>query len=69
MTLRRFIVKTFSEEAHLTEKEQKTLAQALDLMRKELNVPCTACHYCDGCPMELDIPALLSIYNALAIGV
>lgn len=60
-------VKTFSEEAHLTEKEQATLAQALELMRQELNVPCTACHYCDGCPMELDIPGLLSIYNAMAI--
>ncbi len=60
-------VKTFSEEPGLTEEEQATLAKALDMMRSEINVPCTACHYCDGCPMGLDIPTLLSVYNALAI--
>ena len=28
------------------------------------SVPCTACRYCcDGCPMGLDIPALLSLLN------
>ena len=30
------------------------------------SVPCTACRYCcDGCPMGLDIPKLLGIYNEL----
>jgi len=30
------------------------------------SVPCTACRYCTkGCPMELDIPMLLSHYNEL----
>ena len=27
-------------------------------------LPCTACRYCTShCPMELDIPALISLYN------
>ena len=27
-------------------------------------LPCTACRYCTNyCPMELDIPALLALYN------
>ena len=30
------------------------------------SVPCTGCRYCcDGCPMGLDIPMLLSTYNEI----
>ena len=60
-------VKTFSEEGVLTEAEQAVLKTALDTFRSEVNVPCTVCHYCDGCPMGLDIPALLAIYNKFAL--
>ena len=56
-------VGTFSEETAFSAKEQETLERALELFRQELNVPCTTCHYCDGCPMDLDIPALIKIYN------
>ena len=44
-----------AEENRLLEE---TAAKMLDM------VPCTACRYCcDGCPMQLDIPQLLSLYN------
>lgn len=55
--------KTFSEGKNLTDEEAAVLQKALDLFRSEVNVPCTACHYCDGCPMEIDIPAVLALYN------
>ena len=39
----------------------------MDIAKKMLSVgtvPCTACHYCvSHCPMGLDIPHLLSLYN------
>ena len=56
-------VKTFSENKNLTEEESAVLNEALVLFRSEINVPCTVCHYCDGCPMDIDIPAVLALYN------
>lgn len=60
-------VKTFSQEGSLTDEQNATLEKALALFKSEINVPCTVCHYCDGCPMGLDIPALLAIYNQFAL--
>ena len=55
-------LKTFSEAKPLTEAELEALYTVAESMKN--GVPCTACRYCcDGCPMELDIPLLLSIYN------
>ena len=58
---------TFSREEPLTADEQQTLQRAVTLFRKKFTVPCTGCGYCAGCPMELDIPAFLKIYNEYAI--
>lgn len=55
-------LKTFCHFEALSRSEQDLLA---DIAKKMMNiVPCTACRYCcDGCPMQLDIPYLLKLYN------
>ena len=60
-------VKTFTEGKHFDEAEKEALHTALDLFRSRFIIPCTICHYCDGCPMELDIPGLLAMYNRYAL--
>ena len=58
-------VNTFDNYAPLSDEDAKLLMTACDLFRGEITVPCTACHYCtDDCPMEIDIPAVMSAYNA-----
>lgn len=57
-------VKTFTEDRPLTGEETAMLLDMAESMKNSL--PCTACRYCcDGCPMELDIPTLISAYNDL----
>ena len=58
-------IKTFSTDAPLSEAEVSTLYDIAEGLKK--SVPCTGCRYCvKECPMGLDIPALLEIYNDLA---
>jgi len=55
---------TFAEDKPLAEAEMKTLTDIAAKMLSLGTVPCTACHYCvSHCPMSLDIPYLLSLYN------
>ncbi len=55
---------TFAEDKPLKEAEMKTLMDIAGQMLSRGTVPCTACHYCvSHCPMSLDIPYLLSLYN------
>ncbi len=57
-------LQTFSESKPLNENEVLTLLQIADGMKN--SVPCTACGYClADCPMELNIPMLLSAYNEI----
>ncbi|MCQ2567769.1 MAG: aldo/keto reductase [Mogibacterium sp.] len=56
----------FGEEQQLTDEEMGILFTAahLDIEANKDTVPCTACRYCTSkCPMELDIPGLLKVYN------
>lgn len=55
-------VDTFTQDRPLTQAEQAALLELAEGMKD--SVPCTACRYCcDGCPMGLDIPAMIAAYN------
>ena len=59
---------TFAVRAPLNEAETDTLLDIAEGLKK--SVPCTACRYCvAGCPMGLDIPGLISIYNDMRFAV
>ncbi len=57
-------IKTFDAPAPLSQEETQLLLDIADELKD--SIPCTACRYCcDGCPMGLDIPFLLSSYNEI----
>lgn len=57
-------VATFETLQPLNAEEEQAVYAIADSMKN--SVPCTACRYCvEGCPMGLDIPMLLSVYNEL----
>ena len=56
---------TLSGGEPLTESEVMELAGLAESMKR--SVPCTGCRYCtDVCPVGLDIPELLSVYNDMS---
>lgn len=58
-------IKTFQEPEGLTDADAELLMRACEVFKKQVNVPCTACRYCcDDCPMRIDIPAYLDVYNS-----
>jgi predicted aldo/keto reductase-like oxidoreductase len=57
-------ISIFEEEKPLSEKEMTALSEVTKMMLEKKTLPCTACHYCvSHCPMELDIPELIALYN------
>lgn len=55
-------IATFDAAKTLTETETTALLQVAKEMKK--GVPCTECRYCtSSCPMKLDIPGLIRLYN------
>ncbi len=57
-------VNTFTNEKPLSDEEKAALDKIAAAMHT--GIPCTACRYCcDGCPMKLDIPLLISLCNEI----
>lgn len=56
-------IQTFQTEKPLTKAEEDYLFALAEKMTGK-TLPCTSCRYCTNkCPMELDIPYLLDLYN------
>ena len=52
----------------LTEQEQATIRQAVEIINSLPTIPCTACRYCvDGCPMSINIPGIFKAVNSQII--
>ena len=50
----------------LNEEEQGIIAQATQVIRDSIAIPCTACHYCsEGCPQDIAIPEYFNLYNTI----
>ena len=59
-------IEFFEERRPLSADDEQRLYRVAETLKK--GVPCTACRYCcDGCPVGLDIPALLASYNDLCV--
>lgn len=49
--------------APLDASEQTALQAAVEAYRRMNCIPCTGCHYCDGCPQEIAIPDIFSAFS------
>lgn len=57
-------IASYQEAKPLTETEMNELLSVAKSMTTKNTLPCTACRYCTPyCPMELDIPWLIELYN------
>ena len=57
-------IHTFTDAKPLTDSEKEVLFDIAEGMKNA--VPCTSCRYCtDHCPMELNIPELISTFNEM----
>ena len=48
----------------LDENERKVIEEVQRILRDDVQIKCTACHYCtEGCPMSIPIPDIFAVYN------
>ena len=59
-------VSTFSQRSPLSEEESAVVFEAAETLKA--SIPCTGCRYCcDGCPVGLEIPKIIALYNDLQV--
>ena len=51
----------------LSKKDLDFIANILSEINTINPIPCTKCKYCISCPLKIDIPRLLHMYNSLAV--
>lgn len=57
-------IATFAEDKPLDSAEKEKILAIADRIINQRTVPCTGCRYCvSHCPMELEIPFLIQLYN------
>lgn len=57
-------VATFAEDKPLNPHEMETVHSVASSMISKGTIPCTSCRYCtEYCPVEIDIPDVLKMYN------
>ena len=55
---------TFSDLSPLSDADKQLLEEVCEQFHTQVRVPCTACRYCcDGCPVKINIPEFLKVYN------
>ncbi len=48
----------------LSEAEHQALEQVVEILKKQRQIPCTACRYCTkGCPQDIPIPEIFTAVN------
>jgi len=59
-------LETFSNDQTWTDEDKAAIKEVVNNMGDF--IPCTACNYCtESCPVKLDIPKLIEIYNEAAV--
>ena len=49
----------------LNEEELAIIRRAVAIINGDIAIPCTGCEYCvEGCPQDIKIPKIFSLYNA-----
>lgn len=56
-------LETFSPFKPLSEEEQKTVAQVVEILNGRVQNGCTGCRYCMPCPAGVNIPGCFSAWN------
>ena len=61
-------IATYTDLVPLTSGEREVINRAVEAYRKNTAIPCTVCGYCMPCPVGVNIPQSLGIYNSLKNG-